>query len=89
MVEGVANQAVTAASAAVSKVDEIARAWNQKLMQGATDTSMLLDEVAFLKSTIQSMGMAITESQEGMLLLADEVGGATSSRHQGRWLHQR
>jgi hypothetical protein len=79
VVEGVANEAVTAASAAVSKVDEIARAWNQKLMQGATDMSTLHDEVAFLKSTIQSMGMAIAESQEGMLLLADEVGGATSS----------
>jgi hypothetical protein len=78
VVEVVANQAVTAASAAVGKVDEIARAWNQNLMQGATDMSTLHDEVAFLKSTIQSMGMAIAELQEGMLLLADEVGGATS-----------
>jgi hypothetical protein len=40
--------------------------------------STLHGEVAFLKSTIQSMGTAITESQEGMLLLTDEVGGATS-----------
>ena len=79
VVESVANQAVTTASAAIGKVDEIARAWNQSQMQGATDVSTLKGEIAYLKSTIQSMGTAIAESQEGMLLLADEVGGATSS----------
>ena len=77
--EVVVNQAVASASAAVAKVDEIARAWNQQRMQGATDMSRLQSEVALLKSTIQSMETAIEESQEGMLLLADEVGGATSS----------
>ena len=74
VVEGTVNQAVTAASAAVGKADDVVRAWNQNRMQGATDMSTLTGEVGTLKTALQAMGRMVTESQEGMLLLDGLVG---------------
>jgi hypothetical protein len=74
VVEGTVNQAVTAASAAVGKADDVVRAWNQNRMQGATYMSTLTGEVGTLKTALQAMRRMVTESQEGMLLLAGIVG---------------
>ena len=74
VVEGTVNQAVTAASAAIGKADDVVRAWNQNRMQGATDVSKLTGEVGALKATLREMERMLAESQEGMLLLAGLVG---------------